>query len=206
MARRPPLLGRYGRRQVGRADTRVAAAVRAQGECSRGAAHAPVRPPVARRATPTWQPPISGRHNGPAPVAAAGRNVPRTWETRRRASRVSSRQRLAPPRCAHRDAHHDGEQGWAQEVPTAQLAELAEAIAEYDSSLAPAPRAPRQRRAYVENWRAQRLKALECRAARLGWLKDSGLWDLNRTTGRQARRPRGGASAPPRLQALPAGI
>ena len=44
---------------------------------------------------------------------------------------------------------------------------LAEAIAEYDSSLAPAPRAPRQRRAYVENWRAQRLKALECRAARL---------------------------------------
>ena len=87
-----------------------------------------------------------------------------------------------------------------------EAAELAEAIAECDSSLAPAPRAPRQRRAYVENWRAQRLKALECRAARLGWLKDPGLQDLNRTTGRQARRPRGGASAPPRLQALPAGI
>ena len=82
---------------------------------------------------------------------------------------------VAPPRRAHRDAHQDGGKGWAQEVPTAQLVELAEAIAECDSSLAPAPRAPRQRRAYVENWRAQRLKALERRAARLGWLKDPGL-------------------------------
>ena len=88
----------------------------------------------------------------------------------------------------------------------AQLAVLAEAIAEYDSSLAPAPRAPRQRRAYVENWRAQRLKALECRAARLAWLSDSGLQYLSQIAGHQARRPRGGASAPARLQALPTGL
>ena len=74
----------------------------------------------------------------------------------RLASRVSARPRLEPPRRAYRDAHHHGV-GWAQEVPTAQLAVLAEAIADYDSSMAPAPSAPPQRREYVENWRVQRL-------------------------------------------------
>ena len=89
----------------------------------------------------------------PRAVGRSGLSAGAYWrEMRRERSGVAGGKEEARQALLSRMRQHLSADGGGLAVPTTELAELAEAIATFDVSLAPAPRGPKQRRAYVEAW------------------------------------------------------